>query len=712
MRRRDLFGLVEGRSAVLARCSKVLLLTSLATLPFQLAASSQSRSRPDRFGVRSMVFSPDENRLAVVKGHLAETEAFSNEVQVWNVATGSLERTFNAFGGPVVSVAFSPAGSTLVTASWEQAQPGPRFEGSNEGNRAGLVKVWDIDSGELLWVRRAHTSNVGPVAVSPDGKSIATSGLRPSLNFLSGEVKLWQADSGNLIREIVYRAPVTAIAFSPEGDRLAVRKFIYSELRSEIKLYDAKSLKELRTLKESRKRAVRFWRRALRNATAEWGLMVFSTDGKALAAGVEGETGGLRSSDLQIWDVQSGKIVQALRGPSRTVIAAAFSPDGGVLTAATAGVVAHAWNVGTGRGLWSGRTTRPAASIALSGGSSMLAVADFDEAIRIWDLSTGQLRISLAGAGAASGTLSVEPLIVSAARVLSVAFAEDGKTLVAGSDSGSLKLWDVAAGVEKSRLTAHEKAVSSVAFVESATVISGGSDGTIRVSRLDGNDPDRTINCQGPVTSIAVSPDGTLAACAAMDKRVELWDIKSASLRLMFSGHSDSVLAVAFSPDGKTLASGSADRTVKLWDVGTGEISQTLSDYSGPVRALAFDPGWNTLAASDGRTVKLWDVGTGALKLILKGHEGEISCLAFSPAPFVLASGSEDKTVRLWDLRTGKTMKTLKGHDIGVYSISFSPDGKTAAVASGNDSVILWETETGRMKRVLKEAASLPVRRR
>jgi hypothetical protein len=70
---------------------------------------------------------------------------------------------------------------------------------------------------------------------------------------------------------------------------------------------------------------------------------------------------------------------------------------------------------------------------------------------------------------------------------------------------------------------------------------------------------------EGWVTSIAVSPDGTVVASVGTDWVVKLWDLAGRREITSLEWHIGPVLAVAFSPDGETLATGSADGVVKLW---------------------------------------------------------------------------------------------------------------------------------------------------
>ena len=66
------------------------------------------------------------------------------------------------------------------------------------------------------------------------------------------------------------------------------------------------------------------------------------------------------------------------------------------------------------------------------------------------------------------------------------------------------------------------------------------------------------------ITGLALSPDGSTLATAALDKTVRLWDVRS--FRRLGDPLAGSVYAVAFSPDGRTLAGGGFDGKVRLWE--------------------------------------------------------------------------------------------------------------------------------------------------
>ena len=84
---------------------------------------------------------------------------------------------------------------------------------------------------------------------------------------------------------------------------------------------------------------------------------------------------------------------------------------------------------------------------------------------------------------------------------------------------------------------------------------------------------DVTLADNGPVdagvTSVALSPDGSLLAAGSLDTVVRIWDAKTGQPLDRLKGHKDSVYSVAFAPDGKWLVSGSLDKTLKIWDLTT-----------------------------------------------------------------------------------------------------------------------------------------------
>ena len=136
-----------------------------------------------------VTFRPDGRHLATGRGNLE-----AGEVKVWDAATGEERFTLGGHTGMVKTVAYSPDGGRIASASWDRT-----------------VKIWDAATGQEVGRCTGHTDRVNGVAFSPDGRHLASAGK-------DGLVKIWDAAGGAEIRTLHgHRGPVARVAFSPDG---------------------------------------------------------------------------------------------------------------------------------------------------------------------------------------------------------------------------------------------------------------------------------------------------------------------------------------------------------------------------------------------------------------------------------------------------------------------------------------------------------------
>jgi len=379
----------------------------------------------------------------------------------------------------------------------------------------------------------------------------------------------------------------------------------------------------------------------------------FPADGKMFATG---ELYG----PLQIWDMQTGKLVHKLIGNKAKTSDLAFSPDGQTLAAANT------------KGL-----------------------------IRLWDAAKGTLKASYQvdarGAIEAGGNA-----------ILQICFSPDGKTLFSCGFEETICRFDLATGKKLPDIKTGEALSCLVSSPDGTRLFSAGDGGTIRQWDMKtGAEDDSPKSTQekgqemltlkghtGEVLSVAFSGDGKRLASASYDQTVKVWDATSGQEMFTLQGHTSEVNSVAFSPDGKRLASASNDQTVKVWDATSGQEMFTLQGHTSEVRSVAFSADGKRLASASGdNTVKVWDATSGQETLTLKGHTSEVLSVAFSGDGKRLASASNDKTVKVWDATSGQETFTLKGHTGEVLSVAFSADGKRLASASEDQTVKVWDAQ-------------------
>ena len=551
--------------------------------------------------VNALAFSPD--------GAVIASGGSDQTVRLWDAVTGQQVGTFVGHTQTITSIAFSPDGNMLATGS-----------GSWNPNRirkkAPEVKLWNIQTRELLTTLKRHTEVVTSVAFSPDGSTLASSSNDRT-------VQLWDTQTGkhkSMLQENWGR--VSSVTYSPDGNILAIA------YRDTVRLLDKRTGTREVTVTGP-------WREVY--------SVAFSPDGTTIATGNYGT--------VQLWDAHTGQHKTTFEAHGAGVSYIAYSPDGNTLATAGAGGSDDRvllWDIQTGqhRTTFKGYTDS-ITSVAYSPDGKAIAMGSRNGVGTLWEAHTGQHIATFQG---------------HTSYITAVAYTSDGNMIATAGRDGTVHLWDAGNSILQTRtrtpkttLVSHPDAFRSMAYSpDGNTLATGGRDGTICLWHAQTGEKIAIIEGHtAALNFVAFSPDGATLASASNDKTIRLWDVQTSQIITTLEGHTQGPNSIAFSPDGTTLASASDDKSVRLWDVRTGE-QKTIIKTPSQLRyiSVVFSPnGDKVLTGSRDKPVQLWDTQTGELITTLTGHTAGVNNVVFSPDGNTIASGSHDGTILLWELR-------------------------------------------------------------
>jgi RNA polymerase sigma factor (sigma-70 family) len=155
----------------------------------------------------SLAFAPDGATLA---------RAGLKTVKLWDAKTGEPVRTLTPTKGTIFAIAFTPDGRTLVG--------GGNIPTNDVNHQAGLITLWNLMTGQIIHTLEGHTGGVHAVAVTRDGKLVASGGDghgRLSDLGSPSEVRLWDIATGKLVWTVDgEQGVVRGLAFAPDGKTL------------------------------------------------------------------------------------------------------------------------------------------------------------------------------------------------------------------------------------------------------------------------------------------------------------------------------------------------------------------------------------------------------------------------------------------------------------------------------------------------------------
>jgi len=282
--------------------------------------------------------------------------------------------------------------------------------------------------------------------------------------------------------------------------------------------------------------------------------------------------------------------------------------------------------------------------------------------------------------------------------VRSVAVEPGNQWFATGAGDRVVKIWDLASGELKLSLTGHISTVRGLAVSpRHPYLFSCGEDKMVKCWDLEANKVIRHYHGHlSGVYALSLHPTLDVLVTSGRDASARVWDMRTKAQIHVLSGHTGTVADVKCQESDPQVITGSMDSTVRLWDLAAGKTLVTLTHHKKSVRALAIHPTEYSFASASagGNNIKKWKCPEGAFVFNFSGHNAIINTLSVN-AEGVFFSGGDNGTLTLWDYDTGTAFQNMDDipqpgsleAEAGVFCSTFDMTG-TRLITGGADKTI------------------------
>jgi WD40 repeat protein len=386
---------------------------------------------------------------------------------------------------------------------------------------------------------------------------------------------------------------------------------------------------------------------------------------------------------IRFWDVKTGTQMHAFERPGK-LTDAGLSPDGKTLVVLGDESELELWDLASGK---------KRGTIAIPGGvagraefspdSRVLAVTG--DALTIWSSET--LKQVATGPALADDLMTV------------LYWTGDGERLVLASASGAIQIVDADTWKPIVTVMGNGKEVRDCAISPDGKQLAyvlpdGGAIIDARTGKhlveLDGPDEQRSNQYR----NVEWNANGSLLAITTVGENAKLLDAATGRTRRVFGD----AAVLTFSPSGTMMLSyGQAPGRVALWDVVSGRLVNELAGHAHAIGTAMFSPdGMSVLTSSDDGTIALWTVATDDSETRSPLHQRS-RVARFSASGDLLVTGGDDGTADVYDARTGERLRRFgTASDVPIDPIvELLPDGRVLTVLGNTKAVELWDLAGG-----------------
>ncbi|KAI1104130.1 WD40 repeat-like protein [Jackrogersella minutella] len=285
--------------------------------------------------------------------------------------------------------------------------------------------------------------------------------------------------------------------------------------------------------------------------------------------------------------------------------------------------------------------------------------------------------------------------------VRSLAVEPHNQWFASGAGDRTIKIWDLATGNLRLTLTGHISTVRGLAVSpRHPYLFSCGEDKMVKCWDLETNKVIRHYHGHlSGVYTLSLHPTLDVLVTGGRDGVARVWDMRTRSNIHVLSGHKGTVADVKCQEADPQVITASLDSTVRLWDLAAGKTMGVLTHHKKGVRALALHPTEFTFATGSTNSIKQWKCPEGAFMGNFEGHNAIINSLAANED--VLFSGGDNGSMTFWDWKSGHRFQALDSiaqpgsldAEAGIMSSTFDRTGMRLIVGEADKTIKIWKQD-------------------
>ncbi|KAI3654925.1 hypothetical protein MP228_000305 [Amoeboaphelidium protococcarum] len=283
-----------------------------------------------------------------------------------------------------------------------------------------------------------------------------------------------------------------------------------------------------------------------------------------------------------------------------------------------------------------------------------------------------------------------------------VAVDHTNEWFATGSADRMIKIWDLASGTLKLSLTGHISTVRAMAISKrSPYLFSAGEDNQVKCWDLEVNKVIRHYHGHSSgVYSLSLHPTLDLCFTGGRDSVVRCWDIRTRDCVHILRGHSHTITSLLCQEVDPQVISGSMDSTIRMYDLAAGKTMTTLTHHKKGVRALASNPVEFSFCSASQDGIKQWRGYDGKLLQNLQGHNALLNTVSINEDN-VLFSGGDDGSMQFWDYKSGYSFQQTRTKlgidnvesDAGIFCSSFDITGSRLITGEADKLIKIWKED-------------------